>query len=127
MEFPSLEFVKSLQERLNAKGEFNKASKWSDVKVLLCLGDKRYYMKLYGGKVIDVREYFPPYSVPLGWDFSISGPLETWQDYINGKLTFGHLLQGRVIIDGNLLEANRMHDAVQLIVTMIPEVAKSRK
>ena len=72
MEFPSLEFVQALQERMNGDATFHTASRWSDVKVLLCLGDQRYWLKLYGGKIIDVMDYFPMAN-PLGWDYMISG------------------------------------------------------
>ena len=49
MEFPSLLFIESLQEALNKDSDFNRVTKWSDVKVLLSIGEKQYWLKLYGG------------------------------------------------------------------------------
>ena len=79
MEFPSLAFVESLQRTLNDSERFAVVSEWSDVKVLLCLGEERYWLKLYGGKVIDVMQYFPMAN-PLGWDYSIAATVATWKE-----------------------------------------------
>ena len=46
MEFPSLNFIESLRDRLNENKKFNLVSKWSDVKVMLCFGKKSYWLKL---------------------------------------------------------------------------------
>jgi len=45
MEVPSLAFVESLQRTLNDSERFAVVSEWSDVKVLLCLGEERYWRK----------------------------------------------------------------------------------
>jgi len=84
MKFPSLEFVQALQERMNGDAAFHTASRWSDVKVLLCFGDQRYWLKLYGGKIIDAMDYFPMAN-PLGWDYMISAPLEIWRALRDGS------------------------------------------
>jgi hypothetical protein len=111
VDFPSLEFVEALQAALNENPAFAKASEWSDVKVLLCLGDERYWLKLYGGKVIDVMAYYPMAN-PLGWDYMISAPLETWRRLGDGSEAQGHLLDsGAISIDGNLIQANRLYEA----------------
>lgn len=121
MQFPSFEYVQALQEKLNTKSAFNIATKWSDVKVLLCFGDKRYWMKLYGGKVIDVMEYLPMQN-PLGWDFSISAPLGVWEDLIEGRKALGGLFGAYIVVDGNMIQANRMYEATWLICETVPEV-----
>ena len=91
MKFPSLEFVQAFQERMNGDATFYTASRWSDVKVLLCFGDQRYWLKLYGGKIIDAMDYFPMAN-PLGWDYMISAPLEIWRALRDGSRALGHLL-----------------------------------
>ena len=91
MNFPSLEFVESLINTLNHNKDFEHASRWSDVKVLLRFGEKQYWLKLYGGKVIDHMEYYPMAN-PLGWDYSISATLETWQALRDKTLAGGFLL-----------------------------------
>lgn len=91
MRFSEFEFVQALQARLNADDAFQAARRWSDVKVLLCFGEHRYWLKLYGGKVIDLMVYFPMAN-PLGWDYTISAPLEIWQALRDGSRALGHLL-----------------------------------
>lgn len=122
MDFPSLAFVQSLTRALNDDPEFNAASRWSDVKVVLCFGEKRYWLKLYGGKVIDVMEYFPMAN-PLGWDYTISAPLDIWQSLGDGSRAQGHLLDsGAVTVDGDLLQANRLYECTHLMLAAIREL-----
>jgi len=122
MEFPSMEFVKGVQEKLNADSAFHRATKWSDVKVLLCLGENRYWIKLYGGKIIDAMEYLP-LSNPLGWDYMISASLETWEDLRKERKALGELVNfGHIAMDGNLLEANRMHEGNYLILEAVRDI-----
>ena len=45
MEFPSLDFIKGLRDRLNENKKFNVVSKWSDVKIILCFGEKSYWLQ----------------------------------------------------------------------------------
>ncbi len=123
MRFPSLELIKALQENLNTDSQFDKATKWSDVKVLLSFGKKRYWVKLYGGKIIDVKDY-SPIAVPLGWDFVISAPLDTWADLIAGRKGLGELINfGGIAVDGNMLQANRMQEAIWMICAAIRRIA----
>lgn len=122
MQFPSLEFVQALQTHLNGSEAFNAASRWSDVKVLLCFGEKRFWMKLYGGRVIDVMEYFPMAN-PLGWDYMIGAPLEIWQALADGSRPQGHLLDsGAIVVDGDLLQANRLYESTHLTLVAIREL-----
>lgn len=122
MKFPGIEFVHALQARLNADEAFATASRWSDVKVLLCFGPERYWLKLYGGKIIDVMVYFPMAN-PLGWDYMISAPLEIWQALRNGTRALGHLLDtGDISVDGDLLQANRLYESTHLTLSAIRDL-----
>lgn len=122
MKFPSMEFVERLITTLNGDPAFNTASRWSDVKVLLRFGDQAYWLKLYGGKVIDHMVYFPMAN-PLGWDYAISAPLETWQCLRDGQRALGHLLdRGEISVDGNLLEANRMYESTHLMLCIVRDL-----
>ena len=125
MEFPSLDFVRALQESLNDNEAFNAASRWSDVKVLLCFGQQRYWIKLYGGKVIDMMEYFPMAN-PLGWDYMISAPLDIWRSLADGSRAQGHLLDsGDITVDGDLMQANRLYESTHVMLVAIRELLKS--
>lgn len=122
MKFPSLAFVRALQDALNNSDAFAVASKWSDVKVLLCFGEQQYWMKLYGGKVIDVMEYFPMAN-PLGWDYTISASVDIWNDLRHGRRAVGHLLDsGDVTVDGDLLQANRLYESTHLTLITIRDL-----
>jgi|TARA_B100001123_G_scaffold165044_1_gene190154 hypothetical protein len=122
MKFPSLEFMESLQAALNDSDRFAVVSKWSDVKVLLCFGDQRYWMKLYGGKVIDMMEYFPMVN-PLGWDYMIGGSVENWKALRQGSRPLGHLLDtGSLAVDGDLLQANRLYESTHVMLSIIRDL-----
>ncbi len=126
-QFPSLDYVETLQTQLNESDEFAAVSKWSDVKVLLCLGGERYWLKLYGGKVIDVMEYLP-LTNPLGWDYRIAADLETWEELRQsgaaGRSNAGaaFLNTGRIEVDGNMLHANRMIESTYLLLDAIRDL-----
>ena len=122
MKFASIEFIERLVLTLNDNAAFNAASRWSDVKVLLRFGDQGYWLKLYGGKVIDHMPYFPMAN-PLGWDYAISAPLDTWQQLRDGQRALGHLLdRGEISVDGNLLEANRMYESTHLMLCTVRDL-----
>lgn len=122
MKFPSIEFVHALRDQVNGDATFATASRWSDVKVLLCFGDQRYWLKLYGGKVIDVMAYFPMAN-PLGWDYTIAAPLEIWNALRDRKRALGHLLDtGAIAIDGNLLQANRLYESTHLMLSVVRDL-----
>ena len=122
MKFPSIEFVHALRDQLNGDALFLTASRWSDVKVLLCLGDQRYWLKLYGGKIIDVMEYFPMAN-PLGWDYMIAAPLEIWGTLRGGSRALGHLLDtGAIMVDGDLLQANRLYESTHLMLCAVRDL-----
>lgn len=120
--FPSTEWVGILQQKCNSDPDFGRATRWSDVKVLLSIGDKRYWMKWYKGKVIDTMEYLPMQN-PLGFDYSISGSMESWKQLIERKRVFGDLINsGDVMVDGNLLEANRMGESTHILAELIRQI-----
>lgn len=122
MKFPGIEFVHALVARLNADAAFAVATRWSDVKVLLVFGDERYWIKLYGGKIIDAMVYYPMAN-PLGWDYMISAPLATWQALRGGTRALGHLLDtGAIAVDGDLLQANRMYESTHLMLSAIRDL-----
>ena len=123
MSFPSLEFVESLISTLNQDKNFEHASRWSDVKVLLRFGEQQYWLKLYGGKVIDHMAYYPMAN-PLGWDYSISATLDTWHSLRDKSQAGGYLLDsGKISVDGNLMQANRLYESTHIIVSTIRDMS----
>ena len=123
MNFPSPEFVESLIDTLNRDQKFEQASRWSDVKVLIVFGEQQYWLKLYGGKVIDHMEYYPMAN-PLGWDYSITATLETWNALRERSSAAGFLLDtGKITVDGNLMQANRLYESTHLIIGAIRDIS----
>jgi len=122
MEFASLGWMQTLQKRCNAHPDFNTATMWADVKIVIAFGDKRYWLKLYRGKIIDLMEYLPMKNA-LGYDILVSGALDVWETVHARKKVFWEPLDfGQIVIDGNLIECNRMHEAICLIGDIIPEI-----
>ncbi|MFL2583830.1 MAG: hypothetical protein ACJ0Q9_05545 [Gammaproteobacteria bacterium] len=79
-------------------------------------------LKLYGGKVIDVMQYFPMAN-PLGWDYSITATVATWRELRDGTRPLGHLLDtGSISIDGNLLQANRLYECTHVMLTILRDL-----
>jgi len=126
MEFPSMEWITTFKEKCNESSNFNKASIWSDTKIVLRIGDNRYYLKLYRGKIIDIMEYLP-FSNPLGYDILLSAPTEVWQKILEKQNPFLQLaFLGEIERDGNMLECNRLHEAISIMTDEImPQVEPS--
>ncbi|MGE0486455.1 MAG: hypothetical protein AB7Q81_20050 [Gammaproteobacteria bacterium] len=124
MEFPGEAFIDALVDHLNDDARFAAASRWSDVKVVLGFGAERYWLKLYGGKVIDHMRWFPMAN-PLGWDYTVSAPLEHWQALRDGSRALGHLLDtGDIAVDGDLLQANRLYESTHLMLSAIRDLGR---
>jgi hypothetical protein len=122
MNFPSLEWMKALQKRCNRNAAFNMASLWSDVKMVFDFGGNRYWLKLYKGKIIDLMEYLPMTNA-LGYDILVSGTTEAWKKLIERKELLGWLLHvGQLAIDGNMLECNRMYEAICVMADIMPDI-----
>lgn len=122
--FPSIDFVQALREHCNSQEAFRKATEWSDVNVVLAFGEDRYWLKLYRGEIIDLMEYVPM-SNAFGYDVIVSGDVNAWRELMNGSAkSWALLTTGRVVIDGNLIEANRIHEALCIIMealAFVPE------
>lgn len=121
MQVPSEEWLERVQERCNDDEQFNQAAEWSDVNVVLEVGDERFWLKLYDGEIIDTMRY-EPMSNPLGYDIVISGPTDAWQEVNDAEIPFWNAYsKGRITIDGNLLQANRMHEAIVRMAELMGE------
>jgi len=123
MEFPSIEWIRALQDKCNGSADFNRASMWADTKIVLGIGDSRFYMKLYRGKIIDVMEYIP-FSNALGYDIVLKATIEVWKKVIDKQNFFLQLaFLGEIERDGNMLECNRLHEAISIMADdIMPEL-----
>lgn len=122
MNFPSLEYLEALRSHLNNLEAFRKATEWADVNVAVKIGDHRYWMKIYRGQVIDLMEDLPMTN-PLGYRVIISGDEAAWRELKDGTAkTWALTTTGRLVIDGDLIEANRIHEALCLIVEATADI-----
>lgn len=121
MEIPSQEWIDQIQERCNDDDQFERAAEWSDVNVVLEAGEERYWLKFYGGEIIDTMQY-EPMSNPLGYDVILSGTADAWQAVHDGEMVFWKAYStGEITIDGNLIEANRVHEALVRMAEVMGE------
>ena len=112
-------WITSLQKKCNESSSFRKASSWADTKIVLEIGDSRYYLKLYRGEIIDIMEYLP-FSNALGYDILLRGQREVWQKIIERQNPFLQLaFLGEIERDGNMLECNRLHEAISIMTDEI--------
>ena len=126
MQFPSLEWMQVWQQKCNASIDFSTATMWSDVKMVIAFGSKRYWLKLYKGKIIDLMEELPGKGLPrnpLGYDIIIRGSVDGWESVKERRSNFWQALGGGDLeIDGNGLETNRMIEAICIMCEdILPE------
>jgi hypothetical protein len=122
MEFRSLDWMKAWEAACNNNTDFNTATMWADDKLVVDFGGIQYWLKIYKGKIIDSTEYRPDH--PLGYDIIVSGSIETWEEIRQGRMSFwASMFMGKIRIDGNQLECNRLHEAISIMfVDLLPRV-----
>lgn len=121
-------FREGLARALNEDEAFARETRWFDGSILLEVDAGQCWLKVYRGKVIDALDFTPP----LGYTFKISGSSDTWQLFTSGQRQFVDLitpgsryfsnseevLQANgfappaIRIEGNTMEANRIHEAL---------------
>lgn len=122
----NLKSIQALAEWCNRQPAFQRAAEWADVNVVLAIGDTRFWLKLYRGRVIDVMAYLPATN-PLGYDVIVSGQTEAWRELLNTTTkSWAQLASGKIVIDGNLIEANRMHEALCILLESFATLAKEK-
>lgn len=113
-----------LRDAVNGDSDFNEQARWFDGTILLEMGDEQLWIKCYKGEIIDTMETLPP----IGYTFKVTGSKSSWEQYLRGERQFGDLINYGEEIDpeiwteGDLIEANRMHEATYLLVKHLKEV-----
>ncbi|MBI2369136.1 MAG: hypothetical protein HYV08_02655 [Deltaproteobacteria bacterium] len=122
--FPSLPWAIQLQATANEDAEFAGAARWFDGSVFLRFGSAAYWMKIYGGRVIDVQAG----PSPLGFTFAIGGEESVWRELLrdprNRFLEFA--AAGRLSVEGNLLEYMRITKAVIRLIEAARKIGEAR-
>ncbi len=95
-----------LAERLNGNPDFASSGKFFDGIVLLRIGDRSLWIKVFMGEAIRVSEE----AFPFGFTFAVSGDPEGWRFALPGdRNRFREALYSkRLQVEGNTLEFSRM-------------------
>jgi len=139
--FGEKEFILKLIDALNDDKIFELQTRWFDGSILLEAGQSQCWLKVYRGKVIDSLNYMPI----LGYTCKISGPPSAWQMLLDGTRCFRDLtLPGKrhfeddpslsqlgvmtrdIVIEGNMMEANRIIGGIYALSNCIVKVLKNK-
>lgn len=124
--FPSLEYLQALRAHCNGLETFRKATEWADVNLVVAVGDQRFWLKLYRGQIIDLMEYLPMTNA-FGYRVIVSGEEDAWRELMTGTVkSWALLTTGRLTIEGDLIEANRIHEALCLLVEAVADVPEEK-
>jgi hypothetical protein len=138
MRFADPAFQERLCDALNADEEFALESRWFDGSILLESGAERCWLKVYRGQVIDHLEFVPAF----GYTFKLTASAEAWHMLAEGRRTFtdlatpgsrhcetleefaagGGYRPPELAIEGNGIEAGRMHLALLRLAAVLPAV-----
>jgi hypothetical protein len=134
------EFRERFLAALEADSEFEAESRWFDGSILVEIDADRLWLKVYRGRVIDALDFVPVF----GYTFKISGSAAAWSMLGSGERTFTDLISAgsryldtvaeieaagagyrppELAIEGNGIEAGRMHIATMHLARRLAETA----
>jgi hypothetical protein len=140
MEIHGGEFQERFLAALGEDSEFAAEARWFDGSILVEIGEERLWLKIYRGRVIDTLEFVPVF----GYTFKISGSVTAWSMLGSGERTFTDLISAgsryldtvaeieaagagyrppELAIEGNGIEAGRMHIATMHLARRLAETA----
>jgi hypothetical protein len=133
-------FHERFLEGLAQDSEFEQESRWFDGSILIEVGGQLLWLKVYRGKIIDLLEFVPVF----GYTFKISGSVDAWTMLGSGERTFTDLVSAgsryaesigeiesggggyrppELAIEGNSIEAGRLHIATMHLARRFAEAA----
>jgi hypothetical protein len=119
--FPSLEWFKIYQKRLEQDEDFKKYSRWFKGSVMFRIDQASYLVKFDYGLVADVTEEYGDY------DVMIRGPLASWKMLLNEDKTINRLYRyGILEIRGNPTEIMKNWKALFHITQCLKRTAKQK-
>ena len=142
MQIGSQSFQDRFAAALHEDEEFVAEARWFDGSILVEVDAQRLWIKLYRGRVIEMLEYVPVF----GYTFKIAGSRHAWTMLGSGERTFTDLVSfgsryldtveqieaagggyrpPELAIEGNGIEAGRMHIATMHLARRFAETALS--
>jgi hypothetical protein len=133
-------FPERFLEALADDPAFAAEARWFDGSILAEIEGERLWLKIYRGRVIDTLEFIPVF----GYTFKISGSEAAWRMLGTGERTFTDLISAgsryldtveeieaagagyrppELAIEGNGVEAGRMHIATMHLARKLAETA----
>lgn len=140
IDFGSARFRERLHDRLAHHEGFALETRWFDGSILIEADAATCWLKVYRGRVIEALGSVPPF----GFTFKLRGSREAWQELVTGERRFADLITpgrrrfendpslatadgaapARIAIEGNLLEATRLHEALHHLAECVAQSAK---
>jgi hypothetical protein len=140
MDFADAGFRDRLSETLNRHEGFALETRWFDGSVVLEAGESKCWLKIYRGRIIETLDSIPPF----GFTFRLRGTRDAWEDLVSGRSRFADLIMPgkrnfegdpslasasasappRIAIEGNLLEATRIYEALFHLADCLCRIAK---
>jgi hypothetical protein len=140
IDFGSAEFRDRLQAELKRHEGFAAETRWFDGSIALEADAATCWLKVYRGRIIEALGAVPPF----GFTFKLRGSHEAWQELVAGKRRFADLITPgqrrfendpslssadgtappRIAIEGNVLEATRLHEALYHLAECVGRSAK---
>ena len=114
IEFPSPMWIERLRQAVNSDSDFFRAAEWFDGSIVLGIGKKEYWMKIFMGQIIRVIEGRRPF----GTTFAIRGPETAWRKlFISRNNIFRKMISmGELVMDGNIFESKPIKKAIKLLL-----------
>lgn len=140
IDFASARFRDQLQKGLSRHEGFALETRWFDGSILLEADESRCWLKVYRGRIVEVLDSVPPF----GFTFKLRGSRQAWEELVSGERRFADLIMpgqrrfendpslatangaapARIAIEGNLLEAMRIYEALFHLADYVAQIAK---
>jgi hypothetical protein len=140
IDFGSARFRERLQDELARHEGFALETRWFDGSIALEADSTTCWLKVYRGRIIEALHSVPPF----GFTFKLRGSSEAWHELVTGERRFADLITpgrrrfendptlatadgaapARIVIEGNLLEATRLHEALHHLAECVALSAK---
>jgi hypothetical protein len=140
VDFGSVQFRERLADALTHHEGFALETRWFDGSILLEVGEAKCWLKVYRGRIIETLGSAPAF----GYTFTLRGSRQAWEELISGERRLADLITpgqrrfaddpslatadgaapSRIAIEGNLLEATRIYEALYHLAECVARSAR---
>ena len=143
IDFTNSRFRDGLRDELNANQGFSAETRWFDGSIALEAEGTTCWLKVYRGRIIEALDAVPVF----GFTFKLRGSREAWKELVSGEKRFADLITPgqrrferdpslstadrnappRIAMEGNLIEATRLHEALFHLAECVVRCAKEAR